>query len=364
MNIKNFDIYLSRLISALCLFLILAEANVWLSPINNTILVLGYRLFILFTPVLFLLFKNKVTFFAFIIAELGIMFWLLHYNCLGTLLFAIGISISGYMLKYYASFSTKGAAGNKIALNLGSIFSGILVASAFNQEILLIFCFIIMFISHLAFLKYYRRDKLYQFKIENKHFQIKQVFSRKGIAWMLVGFVIGVKLISMVSILPQIIITTHDGTLTSWYGTLLVLNSIIVVIFQLPIMNKIQKHSKIKSIIPLAIAMILITFSCLLGVGKFINACVWTLVISIIECTVSYLDKLSQDDGMLLIKEAAVGIGSGATVLCSRFFDLSQGVVTIGLLSIVFLIVSIVLFQSHSNLICNINKMNVSMEIS
>lgn len=346
MTFKNCDIYLSRLISALCLFLILAEANTWLDPINNTALVLGYRLFILITPILFLFFKHRLTFIAFILSELGILCWLSNYCIMGTILFSVGISVSGYMLKYYSSFSAKGAAGNKIALNLGSIFSGILVALTHNIHLLLIFICVAMLISLFSFIKYYHRENISLFYSSATHFKLNGLLTRAGIAWMMIGFVTGVKLISLVSILPQFILSTHHGILPSWYGIMLILNSIIIVFLQMPIIKKIGTSRRITAIIPLGIAMLIIMSSAALGIGSCVNACIWTVSLSFIECAISYLDTLSQNDGALLLKEAAVGIGSAATVFCVRFFDLSHGSFIIGFVASLLLIISIFLFKS------------------
>lgn len=183
LNIKNIDIYISRLVSALCLFWILSEANVWLNPTNNVIVVLGYRLFILFTPFLFLFFKHKLTFVAIFILELGIALWLLNLTILGTIFFAIGISVSGYMLKYYASFSTQGAAGNKIALNVGSILSGCMIVFSMNKSASLIACGILFLVSLLSFVKYFHRNNISAFGSQKKSFYINRIFFKKR-AWM------------------------------------------------------------------------------------------------------------------------------------------------------------------------------------
>jgi len=343
---KNIDIYLSRLLSALCLFWILAEANVWLDPLNNVVLVLGYRLFILLTPFFFLFFKHKLTFVAMLILEIGIALWLLKLTFLGTIFFAVGISISGYMLKYYSSFSTKGAAGNKIALNLGSIFSGCLIAFTQNKTAALISCFILILISALSFAKYFKSKNLLNFNSERKHFQLNGIFTRKGLAWAIIGFVIGVKLISIVSILPQFAMLNNNGILPTWFGFMLILNSLIVVMLQVPIMNKVQNLSKLKSMVPLFIGMLIILLSPTLNIATVTGAFIWTLALSIVECCISYLDKLSQDDNCLLIKESCVGLGSAATVCFVRFFPPQLGAIYIGLISIILLMTSFSIFYS------------------
>lgn len=347
-NLKNTDIYLSRLVSALCLFWILAEANVWLDPVNNVILVLGYRLFILLTPLFFMFFRHKLTFIASLILELGIALWLLNFVFLGTVCFAVGISISGYMLKYYSVFSTKGAAGNKIALNLGSVLSGCMVSLSQNKTVTLIACFILMTISVMSFVKYYIRVNLNEFPSNNRHFQFNTIFTAKGMAWALIGFVIGVKLISIVSILPQFAINGNHGNLPSWYGLMLILNSILVVALQMPIMNWVSNFSKSAAIIPLMLGMIIVLFSNNFYLDFIYGAFIWTLSLSIIECCVSYLDKLSQDDDCLLIKESCVGLGSALTVFFVRFFSPQVGSMYIGAISVGLLIVSLIIFYGLS----------------
>lgn len=344
LKLKNIDIYFSRLVSALCLFWILAEANVWLNPTNNVLLVLGYRLFILFTPFLFLFFKHKLTFVAMFILELGIALWLLKLTLIGTICFAIGISVSGYMLKYYSSFSTKGAAGNKIALNLGSILSGCMIALSLDKPAALISCGVLMIISFLSFAKYFHRENIDKFKSQKNHFSLKGVFSRKGLAWSIIGLCIGVKLISFVSILPQFIILGNQGILPHWFGLVLILNSLIVVTLQMPIMGIVSKLNRIQAILPLFLGMAVILFSSAFNITSIAGALIWTFTLSIIECSISYLDKLAQDDDCLLLKEASVGLGSALTVYFVRFFPPDKGAIYIGLISIALLLIGLTLF--------------------
>lgn len=356
LKLKNIDIYFSRLVSALCLFWILAEANVWLDPVNNVLLVLGYRLFILFTPFLFLFFKHKLTFIAMFILEVGIALWLLNFTLLGTICFAVGISISGYMLKYYSSFSTKGAAGNKIALNLGSILSGCMVVLSQNKTATLISCFLLIIVSCLSFARYFYRDNIVNFNSNKNHFRLNGIFSKRGIAWAIIGFVIGVKLISFVSILPQFAMLGNNGTLPYWFGFILVLNSLIVVTLQVPIMNLVCKLDKMRAIIPLFFGMAIILLSPVMNISSMTGAFIWTFALTLVECSISYLDKLSQDDDCLLIKEASVGIGSALTVYFVRFFPPETGSIYIGSISIALLFVSMALFFNKATVVQNTSE--------
>jgi hypothetical protein len=350
MNLTNWDIYLSRLVSAMCLFLILSEANIWLDPVNNTLLVLGYRLFILFTPLLFLLFRHQLTFIAFLITECGLILWLSDYTMPGTILFATGIAVSGYMLKYYSSFSTQGAAGNKIALNLGSIATGAIVAISQNKEAILAFSFCVILISLFSFTKYYHRAQVSQFNVIKNHFSLKNAFTKKGLAWSLIGFVTGVKLIAIISILPQLLIIHNQGKLPIWFGSIIIINSLLIVFFQIPIMNKMKSLNLTMATIPLFIAILIITLSSQMNITSFTQACIWTICLAFIECAISYLDKLAQDDGLLLIKEASVGIGSAATVVCVRFFNPPSGTLTIGIVSAILLLVCFYMFKKDENM--------------
>ena len=130
------------------------------------------------------------------------------------------------------------------------------------------------------------------------------------------------------------------------YGLLLILNSVIVVILQMPIMNLVSKLSRMQAILPLFLGMAIILCSSVFNITTIFGAIIWTAALSVIECSISYLDKLSQDDDSLLIKEASVGLGSALTVYFVRFFPSDVGAIYIGLLSIVLLFISVALFVS------------------
>ena len=344
MNMANLDIYTSRLLSAFCLFIILSQANVFLDPVNNTLLVLGYRFFILATPVLFHLFSHRLTFIAFALIEMGLMAWLLKYPIAGTILFATGMSVSGYMLKYYSAASTKGAAGNKIALNLGSILSGLALILSFTNKSIFLICALAVLISVITFSRYYQRARIAEQPTNHYHFSLRDTLSRKGIAWALIGFVIGVKLISFVSILPQYLIQANHGELPGWFGWLLITNSLFIVVFQIPVMNRIKKLSKNAALIPLFIGMVIIMLSPYMKLTSFTGCFIWTLLLSLVECGVSYLDTLSQRDEMLLIKEIVVGVGSALTVFLARSYELDMAAMMIGSISVILLIIAVILF--------------------
>jgi hypothetical protein len=175
-------------------------------------------------------------------------------------------------------------------------------------------------------------------------FSLKQLLSKQGIIWGLVGFVTGVKLISFASILPQLLIK-NLGAIPFWYGIMIMLNSVIIVFFQLPIAKKMSNiKNPITLILPLLVAIILILLAPYLYVTTFIGAFFWVLALSIIECAITLLDTQAQKSNALLSKEAMVGIGSASCVYFVRFFDPKIGSIIIGSISILFLLLTITLF--------------------
>jgi hypothetical protein len=346
--LKQLDIYTSRLTSAFVLFFILSMANVWLDATSNIVLVLGYRLFILFTPFFFLFFKNKLTLIAFILAQIGLIMFLKDIYLIGSIFFSLGIAISGYMLKYYSSKLTTAAAWNKIAINVGSLLAGLAIIinthKTTNKNTMIYICIFILLVSTILYEKHFIKSKLKNIILPKNDFSLKQLLSKQGIIWGLVGFVTGVKLISFASILPQLLIK-NLGAIPFWYGIMIMLNSVIIVFFQLPIAKKMSNiKNPITLILPLLVAIILILLAPYLYVTTFIGAFFWVLALSIIECAITLLDTQAQKSNALLSKEAMVGIGSASCVYFVRFFDPKIGSIIIGSISILFLLLTITLF--------------------
>jgi hypothetical protein len=339
--LKQWDIYTSRLSSAFVLFFVLSMANLWLDATSNTVLVLGYRLFILFTPTFFLFFKNKLTLIAFILAEAGLFFWLMDFYLLGAILFSLGIAVSGYMLKYYSSKIPTSAAWNKIAINVGSLLSGVAIIINEDKTAMLYFCMGILLISTVLYEKHFIRENLQNVLLPKKHFSLKQLFSYQGFIWGIVGFVTGVKLISFASILPQLLLKDM-GKLPFWYGIIIMLNSIVIVFFQLPIITQIKRiKNPVILLLPLLLAMLLILLAPYLYLTTFMGAFLWVLILSFIECAITLLDTTAQENNALLSKEAMVGIGSASCVYFVRFFDPTFGSITIGIISTTLLLIAI-----------------------
>ena len=298
-------------------------------------------------------FKNKLTLIAFILAQIGLIMFLKDIYLIGSIFFSLGIAISGYMLKYYSSQVATSAAWNKIAINVGSLLAGLAVIintnTHINKNTMIYICIFILLVSTILYEKHFIKSKLKNIILPKNDFSLKQLLSPQGIIWGLVGFVTGVKLISFASILPQLLIK-NLGAIPFWYGIMIMLNSVIIVFFQLPITKKMQ-HIKnpITLILPLLLAMILILLAPYLYVTTFIGAFLWVLALSIIECAITLLDTKAQKSNALLSKEAMVGIGSASCVYFVRFFDPEIGSIIIGVISILFLLLTITLFYFLKN---------------
>ncbi len=342
---KNSHLYIARFASALCLFLFLAKANVWLDTLNNTILVLGYRFFILSAPLFFIFCRDKSALVSFVAAAIGILLWLHGYFLFGTVLIAAGLAVSGYFLKYYVTKTTVGAAANKIALNIGSFASGIVIVLLPQNQVMFWYIGAALIIISGFFCFLGLKDNKNNFETHKKgDFSFREFFTLNGLAWALIGFTTGVKLIATFSILPQYLIQTYH-VLPHWYGWTLALNSLIIVFLQIPIIKLMNGCSFGKSLIPLFLSMLIITTTSFFMVTNIWGAVIWTLLLSLCECAVSYLDKLSVHRKGLFVKESFVGIGGALTVFFARYLSAREGAILIGVLGCFAVLVSWLIFN-------------------
>jgi hypothetical protein len=180
----------------------------------------------------------------------------------------------------------------------------------------------------------------------------KTFSKKKWIAWVLVGIAVGIKLFGVFSVLPQYLIQ-NDGYLPEWYGAMILLNSAVVILCQLPIIHWVERFkennnaSKIVFCI-MILGMLFISFPQFFQVQHIVNAVVWTVLLSVIECFASYLDVHASRARFLLIKETAVGLGAGLTVLLSRELHPPFSSLSIGLLGIGAILIAAILMYDRS----------------
>ena len=317
------------MLSACCLFLLLAKANTWLNPIDNTVLAFGYRFFILFVPYFIIISRHKIAFFSFLVAIAGIIFWFFSKNLLGAVLFSAGIAVSGYVLKVYVSKTAMGAANNKIALNAGVVFSGILVylLTGNNHSFLIVALFLI--VVSLACSFFFKDEAHHKNTNANPHFSFKNFKTLRGLAWGLVGLGTGIKFMSKVSILPQYLLSYHN-TLPAWYGFALSINAVFIILFQRPIMRFVKNWNLKIALIPLILSMLVIAVPQLFFCETVVGAFLWVILLTLFECAVSVLDTFAYHDHSLLVKEGCVGVGCAAAVLVMRLIHGAYAATIIG----------------------------------
>lgn len=343
-------VFFIRFITATCLFAFLGKANIWLNSVSNVILAVGYRFFLILSPILAKKTGKYSVAISLLIAALGTLLFCFNSTylmALGAVMVGIGLSVSGYLIKSEVSETPSGAAHNKIALNAGSLLSGIIILVFLGTKnlffivaalLLLISCLIAYFNSH---------------KQKEIRLPIPKSFCKKRfVGWLLVGMSIGIKLFGVFSVLPQYLIN-ELGKLPNWYGIMVFINSIVIIMFQLPIINFIEKF-KINNLsfkltlAAMVLGMAIIAVPQAFYAETFFGALIWTVLLSIVECCASYLDVQGSRAGYLLIKETSVGLGAGLTVLISRYLDPSISSISTGILGIA--IIASACFLLHDDL--------------
>ena len=313
-------IFFIRFITSACLYTLLGKANIWLSPASNILLVFGSRFFLILAPLMVKIFKRRAIPGALTLAAIGFGLLCLNqvvYITFGAILLGIGISVSGYLIRAEAAETIAGAANNKIAINLGSLFAGIILL--FSLEVKNIFFMVAALILLLvALLANLRAKKSLAIILP----VAQKVSRRNGLGWSCIGLAIGIKLYSVFSVLPQYILL-HTGALPSWYGGLVFINSLLIVVLQKPIIHKVSKLQKNNcelkfTLVIMLMGMLLIIFPNFFYVNLCLGALFWIFILSLIECVASYLDVQGAKDGCLFIKELSVGIGGGICVLFTR----------------------------------------------
>lgn len=340
-------LYVARLVSAFCLFYLLGVANVWVDATSNTLLVLGYRLFILFASFFIVFGLHNIGPLAFFVSLLGLVGWFFGQYILGSFLIALGMAVGGYAIKYFTVKTPQGAAITSISINLGIFFSGLAVSFGhFSQKTALVF--LSLFIIITIGLSFATRNiaKTNQDAMTHQNFSLRTLLTQKGAAWALVGLSVGIEVISIFSILPQYLI--HKlGSLPTWYGlSCMSVNAATVILLQSPIMRMMEKLSLGKILGLLLIGMVVITMPGVFYIEYWFGAAFLTFILSIIECTTVSLDTFSVREGALLAKDACFGIGSALVVFLMRS-PLYNAPLIIGSIGILTLIIACILLKKE-----------------
>ncbi|MBS0967782.1 MULTISPECIES: hypothetical protein [Yersiniaceae] len=310
---------LLRMLSAIVLFALLGQANVWLDATNNIVLATGYRLLLILTPLTLLLFGPfalRVTVFA---ALAGVILLavpaLPGVQVVAVLLFGYGIAVLGYIVKKDAAATPAGAANNKIMLNVGSLCAGVVLLYPHWQPL--------YFYLLLGLLLLLCLPAAWRFTPSAALLPATAltVPSGRNTLWVLAGLMNGIKLFAVFSVLPQAILA-HHSTLPAWYGVMIILNSAVVALLQLPVMKLIAYSGNKALWVSLLIilgGLVLLAMPDIFRVHTFTGALLWLTLLSIAECGLSYLDYCAAQDNALLIKEISVSAGAGLTVCVMRY---------------------------------------------
>ncbi len=339
-------IFIIRLLTATCFFALLAKANIWLTPICNAILAIGYRTFLIFSPVMSKYSRGFAISVSLLFSFVGMLLFLFNSESLlilGAILLGIGISVSGYLIRSEAAETASGAAHNKIAANLGSFFAGlILLFPAISKMQFFTLNTLIIFVALVIAFSIDKRPRKINLALP------KNTSLSRMLGWILLGMALGIKLFSVFSVLPQCLLS-YDNHLPNWYGMMIFANGFTIILLQLPIIHLIERMGLHKAtIVTLGImlfGMVLIAFPRLLHVYYFANALLWVISLSLVECVASYLDVRGAQSGCLLIKELSVGVGAGVTVLVSRVVPQAYSSISLGVVGALCILIAYFLLR-------------------
>ncbi|MCX5388142.1 hypothetical protein [Streptomyces sp. NBC_00083] len=335
--------FVVRFLSALCLFAFLARANLFLDVWSNTVLVLGYRALLVLSPLLTRWGRSGAGGLCFATAAGGTALWLVPSSPVrlaAALLVGFGLSVGGYVLKAGAAESAKGASYNKIALNCGSLLAGVyvaLMAPSWGLVAFLVPPVVLLALCGPLSLRALRGAA----STGGRRTGSPPAVRRHQVGWTLFGVAIGIKLFAVFAILPQYLLS-RGGALPSWYGWLVSLNAVVIIVCQRPVMGWITRRGteagRSRAVLSaLGCCMAVLAFPGWFHVEALAGAVVWILLCTLAECAASYLDVAASRAGCLFPKEAAAGLGAGLCVALSRFAG-TLGPELIGALGLVCLL--------------------------
>lgn len=309
-----------RFASAIALFAILGQANIWLSPSSNVLLAVGYRALLVLVPILLFCFQKQALTACLFLSVGGLVVLCsaehAYIEWLGIILISIGISSLGYLTKTQAAVTEEGASLNKIMLNVGSLVAGAVLMLNFEHRGAFYMSMVFLLLSILPAAWRLEVDRA---SSSDKRLQGLLHIEQKPI-WMLAGLITGIKLFAVFSILPQYLINTL-GELPRWYGALIITNGLLLAIFQLPVTRLIKwlpVSNTLSYMTLLLVGMFTLATPQWFEAHTLWGALVWVAVLSLSECALSFIDHAAKKADGLLLKELFVGFGAGYAVLCMR----------------------------------------------
>jgi hypothetical protein len=307
-----------RVLSAMVLFLILTQANVWTDTKSHLVLAVGYRAFIFCAPLFLYFGLNNAMILSLALCCLGVVGAFFSVNSISLGIFALGMAVSGYLAKYVAAHSSQGAADNKVSLNIGSLASGLILIYVADQKTVLTFCLLALIIAAVIALKVdWGPLALHTVKKSGAPINKIKLELIPLIGWGLIGVATGIKLTGIFAVLPQYVLK-NSNSLPHWFGSLIILNSLVVIFLQHRIFIFLDGFKRWMTTLFSLSAMIILSLPALFKVENFTMAGIWILLLTLGECALSRYDRIAKDEGYLFPKELMVGIGSFLTVALSR----------------------------------------------
>lgn len=331
----DFNLISIRIVTAVTLFAVLGEANIWLDATTNTVLALGYRFGLVLLPVTIHLFGGRSLLVSLAAMSAGAGLLSLNGSLIQSLsaacLFSYGAANSGYLIKNVAAQSKRGSANNRIAMNVGAFMAGLVIMLPFLTQDMF-FWGAAALIAGCALVAMPRC-----FDTTLIHVKIFQGQSAGAIvAWISVGTAMGMMLFGVFSVLPQTILKSGQS-LPAWYGLMIILNSAVVVLGQIPTLKFIEMTGRFRLLVIFAFifsGFLLLAFPRAFHVYTFTGAVVWVFLISLAECTFGHIDYYSVRQKTMFIKEICIGIGAALTVGLMRWVSFSFSAILVAVIGI------------------------------
>ncbi|MBB3610456.1 hypothetical protein [Rhizobium sp. BK602] len=334
---RNLHLIMIRVITAVTLFAVLGEANVWLDTTTNTVLALGYRFGLVLLPLTLnaLGARSLVTSLAFMAAGAALLSLQggIAQSVAAACLFSYGAAVSGYLIKNVAAQTKRGAANNRVAMNVGSLVAGIIIMLPILTPHLF-FWGAAALVAFCALIALPRSVDVSIIHVKIFEGQSASTF----VAWVLVGAAMGMMLFGVFSVLPQTILKSGMA-LPGWYGFMIILNSAVVVLGQMPTLKLIEKMGRFRMATIFAFVFVgfaLLAFPDLFHVHTLVGASIWVLLVSVAECAFGHIDYYSVKQKAMFIKEICIGLGAALTVGLMRSIPLPYSSMLVAGMGIVF----------------------------
>lgn len=310
-------LFLIRLLSAIAFYICIVMSNQY-GAIANTILTMGYRSLLFFSPYLSRIFKNYDVFASLIISVIGVSFLLLcKWYILGVIFIAFGLSTNGFIIKSIASETAAGSGKNKIAITSGNIGAGLILSLVNNNEMFsLIIAIAVLIIA--AFIPFNQ----YQYRQDVPPLTLQAIKENKYpyFIWFCFGLAIGIRVFGLYIVMPNYLINKL-GELPSWYGLTLILYGALVILTQYHAISKRFQISLYTSITALALSCLIMSIPSFFGIETLVGALIWVALLALEEIFAPYIDFHAARSNTLLVKELSIGLGGALCVLLTHAFS-------------------------------------------